>query len=161
MSVINCCVTNDICALHSYVHSYRAISVFGWSGWIVICLNWLQDKKKISVNFCNRKIHQKLKSCAAPGWHDALDEEGKDRHWKTRQNLVCSPGSYVYIEAKVRWEKPASIAGSNDPGENSRCTRSHCTQKPEPVQRVYAGFLTSDKEMLSWQSFYLEKNFNQ
>ncbi len=29
----------------------------------------------VSVNFCNCEV-KKLKSCAAPGWHDAPDEEG-------------------------------------------------------------------------------------
>ncbi len=38
---------NNLCALHSSAHSYRAISVCWWCGWIIICLNWLQGERAV------------------------------------------------------------------------------------------------------------------
>ncbi len=89
------------------------------------------NSMSVHVNLCNCKVHQKLESRAVPKWHDAPDEEGKERHWKIHQKLVCSPGSYVYINsrAKVRWEKPTSSAESGDRGVNGECML--CTQNPD------------------------------
>ncbi len=51
----------------------------------------------ISVNFCNFKVHQKLKF-----WHRAPEEDGKQRHLDIHQKLVCSSRSY-YIKS---WDEP-------------------------------------------------------
>ncbi len=44
----------------------------------------------VSVNFCNCKVNQKLKYCAAPGGHDVPNEEW---HREICQKLACSPRS--------------------------------------------------------------------
>ncbi len=40
--------------------------------------------RPLGVGFCNCEVHQKLKSCTAPGRHDT-PEEGKERHWEIHQ----------------------------------------------------------------------------
>ncbi len=51
----------------------------------------------VSVSFC--RVHEKLKSCAAAGRHDAPAEEGKQKHREIREKLACSPGSDFYINS--------------------------------------------------------------
>ncbi len=90
----------------------------------------------VIVYFCSRKVHQKFKSCAASGWHNAPDEEGKERQWEICQKLVVHPHLMCTLTAEsswaeLRWEKPPSTAESTDPCVNGECTRSHCTQKPD------------------------------
>ncbi len=78
-------------------------------------------------NFCNFKVHQKLKSWHRTWttWHGR--RKGKERkHWEMCQNLACSPAFYIYIKsrAKLRIEKLVT-----DPGVKGKWTHSPCTHK--------------------------------
>ncbi len=156
----HCLLLDDLDGLLFVLIDCRESGVLGELGWLLmkeraahcaVNLGLLQQKCSVLIEtkvrresfsaLCplvltsvNVKSIKNWNPCTAPRWHDAPEEEGKERHWKICQKLACftrvSHSGYINSSVKVRWEKPMSAAESIDPVVNGEWTHSHCAQKP-------------------------------
>ncbi len=79
-----------------------------------------------SVYLCNCKVHQKLKCCAVPGWHDAPDEGKESQREEETKKLACPPGSNIYISRTELSKNVCLLRGQLS--VTGECTHSHWTQ---------------------------------